>query len=473
MELSKLFQRRVGAGSLPLLGSDVLPTGLPAIGSAADNLNIVARCIHPFVADNPVQRVAIFHHYAGAGPAVAVPVTAYCYVRETDSWYRLGAAVSCTTDVTTFVDSIAGVLPMAATQPMEAGDSTNSLEMCFLAALPVGAPDGTYTFGIAFDSSLDGSDTELGGAAMLAELQAIHDRQADRTQKAIVSGAAKGTMPAGDATVESLGTAGTALDIYNAAPGCVPGNYSTSRGDGSAVRLADATITFTGPAIVSSQLRRVIAFIDAATQPLIWEQGVTADLSISGTTITVLPKYGVAAPVPATTTLVVVDWVAQDKAFNSGLNAINVAPMYDPHSFRETDPTYFVAADQTVTNAWADLGPEILFDGNTDVRALLKYTKGDGDITTLQYRILIKHTNAGAEEFPEAIGRGDVAATPFAVVLDDAAYNVSPTNASGLRTLLHKVGNTAKYGQFQVKASTPGTTMLINKESAYTKGYAS
>ena len=102
MELSTTFRRRVGAVSTdPVLGSDVLPTGLPAVGSAADNLGIVCRCIHAFVSENPVQRVALFHHYTGAGPAVPVVVTPYCYVRETNSWYRLGLPMTMTSRIGT------------------------------------------------------------------------------------------------------------------------------------------------------------------------------------------------------------------------------------------------------------------------------------------------------------------------------------------------------------------------------------
>jgi hypothetical protein len=217
MELSTTFRRRVGAVSTdPVLGSDVLPTGLPNVGDAVDNLGIVARCIHSTVMDNPVQRIALFYHYTGVGPAPAVVVTPYCYVRETNSWYQLGIAVTLTADSVGFIDSIAGILPMRTMQPMDTGDTLDSLEVCLLAALPAGAPNGLYDFGAVFDSSLDGSNSERSGAAVLAELALIYARQA-----AVLAANGGGSLYVESAALEKMhqlkATAGqhNSTQVYN------------------------------------------------------------------------------------------------------------------------------------------------------------------------------------------------------------------------------------------------------------------
>ncbi len=109
-------------------------------------------------------------------------------------------------------------------------------------------------------------------------------------------------------------------------------NYSTSRVDGVAVRLADTTITFTGPTITSNQIRKVI--VNTGTAFSLYEQGRvtplgTTYITISGTTIT-LAGCG-AAPVPAGSTVEVL-WAAQDKGYDSSVQAIRVAPVYSDAS---------------------------------------------------------------------------------------------------------------------------------------------
>jgi len=209
MELHTTFSRRVGAGTDPVLGTDAIPTGLPAIGVGADLLRNIVRCIHPFVSDNPVQRIALFYRYVGAGAAPVIPMLAYCYVRETNSWFQVGPVVNLSNGVVAFIDSIAGILPMQA-MPTQAnmlaggspGDSCSSLEVVLIPSAPAGAPAGTYTFGAIFDSSLAGGDADNDFALILAELVEV----AVNTQK-ILTGQHAVAGPYGVADNDAVKTA--------------------------------------------------------------------------------------------------------------------------------------------------------------------------------------------------------------------------------------------------------------------------
>lgn len=321
-------------------------------------------------------------------------------------------------------------------------------------------------------ASLGAGATEVTLLDCAAHLAALETHQTDGTQKSVVRGGAKGTTAAADVTSRSIGTNAQALDVYDSSPMCIPGNWSTARGDATAVRLADTTVTFTGPAIVSSQIRRVMAFIDSTTRPNVWEQGKNAVISIAGTTITVTAIDGNAAPIPVTTTLVVVDWVASDKSYDQSLQAARNAPMYDVRSFRQTDLVALLGANQTITNSWADVGPEILLDGSTDFRGWFDITKGDGTVTTVQARLLLKHTAGGAAEYAQPVSKVDVSAAPYTVTMSDEEPYLSVLDASCQRTALWRVGNTAKYAQLQIKASTPGTTMVLTATgTGYTMGW--
>ena len=159
MELQTTFVRRVGgAGTTPVLGSDTLPTGLPAVGSAADNLGNIVRANHSFIEGQPIQRLAVVYVYAGGGAAPSVPVTAYAYAKDTDTWYVLGSA-TLTNGVLSYVDVLGGVLPKKTPAMDGTTDMLDSVEVVLLASSPVGAPDGTYTFGAVFDCSADGGQS--------------------------------------------------------------------------------------------------------------------------------------------------------------------------------------------------------------------------------------------------------------------------------------------------------------------------
>ena len=152
MKLHTSFVRYVGAGLTPALGTDAVPSGLPLVGSAVDLTGIIARCVHSVINGNPVQRLGLFYHYAGGGPAPTVVVTAYVYVAETNSWFSLGS-ITLTTDVVGFLGVMGDVLPKKSTQPMDPGDAADTLEVVLVAAKPGGCPDGTFTFGAVFDTA--------------------------------------------------------------------------------------------------------------------------------------------------------------------------------------------------------------------------------------------------------------------------------------------------------------------------------
>lgn len=138
--------------------------------------------------------------------------------------------------------------------------------------------------------------------------------------------------------------------IFNPSPTSIF-NYSTTAGDGYAVRASDTTITFTGPTITTSQLRTVI--VDTGSAVSIYEQGKNSvRLSISGTTITV-SGAGV-TPIPAGSTVDVM-WVGQDKAYDSSSQTIRSFPVIDLASRRVDTPVALIAATQNCTVAWDDL----------------------------------------------------------------------------------------------------------------------
>lgn len=218
---------------------------------------------------------------------------------------------------------------MTSVQPIEGVSGGEPV----VTALPPGAATDAHldtTIGTAADAKVD---TDAVGT-LSSKLRGI--------VSLLVTGikqwtSAKGASVALAITGKDVGPNVNTLDVWDNAPTQATYNYSTTRGDGIAVRLANTTITFTGPAIVSSQLCRVRVFIDATTKPVIWEQGRNAVLSISGTTITVTALDGTVITVPAAATLVEVMWAAQDKSFDASLGATRNAPMFGPNSMYD-DP---------------------------------------------------------------------------------------------------------------------------------------
>lgn len=296
--------------------------------------------------------------------------------------------------------------------------------------------------------------------------------QTDGSQKAIVRGAAKGTTVAADATVVPVSANVAGLDVFDNAPTQAPYNYSTIRDGYTAVRAGDDTITITPITLVTGQIVRVRVTTTTTARPLVWEHGRNAVLTVSGATLTVKALDGTAITVPAAATNINVMWAGQDKALDASLQATRTAPLYDMRSFRQTDLVALLGANQTITNAWADVGPEMLADGSTDLRAWIGITKGDGTVTTVQARLLVKHTSGGTDEYPIPVTKVDISAAPYVVSMGVEEPYLTLLDASGIYSMMWRLGNTVKYAQLQIKAATPGTTMvLVATSTGYTMGW--
>jgi len=149
---------------------------------------------------------------------------------------------------------------------------------------------------------------------------------------------AKGASVALAITGRAVGPDVNTMDVWNNAPTHAIYNYSTSRGDGTAVWASTTTITFTGPTLTSTQLVRVRCFVNSTSRVLVWEQGHNATLSIAAGVITVKAWDGTVAPLPDVGDLIEVMWSNQDKAYDTSLQAQRVAPMYGPNSMYD-DPS--------------------------------------------------------------------------------------------------------------------------------------
>ena len=227
-------------------------------------------------------------------------------------------------------------------------------------------------------------------------------------------------------------------------------NYSTTSGDGTAVRASDTTITFTGPSITTSQLRLVV--IDTGTSVSIYEQGKSGiRLSISSSTITIAGAG--LTPVPAGSTVDVM-WVGQDKAYDSSSQTIRSFPVIDLASRRVDTPVALIAAAQNITNAWADLGPEIALSGYTRVSIWLSVDINDG--YNVRVRCLGKHTAASALEYVMPILKPNTATDGyFAIYAEDEYIELNDDMDQNIM-FTWVVENTVPYVQFQIMAATPG-----------------
>jgi hypothetical protein len=129
---------------------------------------------------------------------------------------------------------------------------------------------------------------------------------------------------------ESSATTTDALVVQDTAAAALDYTHSTARGDGIAVWASSTTITFTGPTIVSTQLRRVL--VDTGSEVRVLENGKNGvRLSISAGVITVAGAgTGTNGPLTAGAVTVEVMWVQQNKAFDPASNSeqtFEVAPV--------------------------------------------------------------------------------------------------------------------------------------------------
>jgi hypothetical protein len=246
------------------------------------------------------------------------------------------------------------------------------------------------------------------------------------------------------------------------------GDYSTDKGDATAVRAGPTTITFTGPTIAANQLRTVTVYDVTGAVYAYYQQGRNGVLLTIAAGVITIAGAG-STPIPANA-LVGVTWVAQNKAFNAGLQSNDVSPRFSDRSYRtSTTPVALIASAQTITGSSVALGPQFAVDGEKWLRAFLSWTKGDGNCTTIQVQAFFSHTPGGVL-FPLQVLKVDTSAVPYVVTAGKEIVNISALNQTDVGTFMWDLGNSVGYVQFNVLAGTPGTTMAM-ATAEYTMGY--
>ncbi|MFA4971422.1 MAG: hypothetical protein WC683_02330 [bacterium] len=323
-------------------------------------------------------------------------------------------------------------------------------------------------------------------------------------------------------TFHAVGPSILAHDFWDNAPTQAVYNYSTLKGDGTAVRLANTTITFTiTPGLtapISSQLCRVRVFIDATTKPLVWEQGRNAILSIAAGVITVNALDGTVITVPVAATLVEVMWsgpekgvaledsahvsgeyitkggrvrrdvpvnsagsdgewcapgtdadgydYTRDKAYDAAGNDNRVAEIAPLWSKNVLTPINVIAAAQNIAVAWADLGPEIGCQGYKTFCLQV-----DVDINTcvnVRFRALALTSAGGAKEFALPCKVVDSTAAAWLVKVQPHVYELD-LDVDQKQLLDWVTDNAISTIQFQVSCeSMPGAAgQVLTAELTY------
>ena len=295
--------------------------------------------------------------------------------------------------------------------------------------------------------------------------------------KTTIRGGTKGTSTPLDDTVRALSPNINVLDVWNNEPQTHMSNYSCSRGDApNPTWVSGTTMTWLGPTLTSWQFRKVAVFIDTSSRPLLWEQGVNANISISGTTITVTPLDGTVAPLGGSAPLAIdVMWTAQDKAYDPSLQALRNGPMYSDRSYRTSlTPTQLIAAPQVFTTGAVALGPAIQVDGEKWLRGFFSWVKNNGTATTFQVQAMFMHT-AGGTPFPLEVLKVDTSAVPYVVSSGKEFINLATVDQSDLGTWVWDLENTVGFVQFYIIAATPGAAGGLGPgtmaTAEYTLGY--
>jgi hypothetical protein len=143
MEFQQVFRRSVGSSpAYALLGSDTLPA---ALVKTNDN---VLQSRSSTINDVPIARSAIFYTYTGTGVAPTITAVAYAWDSNSKTWISL-ETLTLTNGVVAYCDLISALEGM---DGMGQGH-TGSIEVVLIPALPGGAPNGIYLFGMSFDAS--------------------------------------------------------------------------------------------------------------------------------------------------------------------------------------------------------------------------------------------------------------------------------------------------------------------------------
>lgn len=147
MRFAFQFNRRVGAGTDPVLGTDTAPT------TSADlsGTNVFKTKI---AATSMSQRIAIGYQYTGAGSAPALVVQGYIYDGTSETWFTIASL-----GITVQAGDIA-FLPLVHlidTPQVAGGDpyvsKLDTIEFALVVAVAGGEPDGAYKFFVSSDIS--------------------------------------------------------------------------------------------------------------------------------------------------------------------------------------------------------------------------------------------------------------------------------------------------------------------------------
>lgn len=156
------------------------------------------------------------------------------------------------------------------------------------------------------------------------------------------------------------------------------------------------------------------------------------------------------------------------QSYDSASNAdrqFEVAPVW---SRNVATPVAIIPAAQVVTGAWADLGPEVPLQGYTKIGLWLNIDINDAQ--NLRVRVLLKHTSAGANEYPLPITSVDVTGPPFSLRVQ-GEYVEFDVDADQLMAMNFDVYNWAPFVQFRVMAEVAGATPAQILDAAVTYGY--
>lgn len=145
MKIPFVFQRRKGAGALPLLGSDATAVTANTPPQQSQGNAVFTRSTSN--GGWPVHRVAVT--YACTATSVDLNARMYAFDHATQQYYLLGAQVALKQNQVNFFDCLP-VLDQAPSAASAAGLQPAALELVLVVDdAGVTAVDGTYTFGMA------------------------------------------------------------------------------------------------------------------------------------------------------------------------------------------------------------------------------------------------------------------------------------------------------------------------------------
>lgn len=134
----------------------------------------------------------------------------------------------------------------------------------------------------------------------------------------------------------------------------------------------------------------------------------------------------------------------------------------NPSYSRNTDPEPIIAAAQTLTTSYADVGYEIENKGYKKMGIWIKVTKNDA--TAIDLQVIVKHTSAGTEEY------NMIAEVIAAGVSTVSVKNFTLPAANNLLYIPIELDNAIPFVQIQAKDTSAGAHATIDT-CLITKGY--